>query len=356
MHYVNPHVKSMFRTPILEGRSQYIRLDQNENPDGVPQWLFEKIMERITPEYLSMYPEDGRLTRMYAQLLGLSPSNVTLTDGSVVGMQYLIKVFGEPGKNLVCVSPTFGMYKVYADMYQMNTIFVRYDEDHTFNVQKLLERIDSDTGIVSLVNPSMPIGNVYNDDEIRAVVEKAQQNNAVVIIDEAYHYFYDKHSLKLLQEYDNVLILRTFSKMLSITGLRLGAIISSAENVQYVNNYKPHYTVNSVALAAGEVIVENFDRVIDELTGTFNEGRDYLLKRLVDAHYTYLPTHGCFICIVPRYRSAEYITERLKQDHNILIFCGKGDSQGFLRVTIWGKKYLELFMDALLKIDVPEDR
>ena len=116
MYYVNPIIKSFLRTNQPEGRGKYVRLDQNENPDGIPQWLFDKAMAKVTPEYLSIYPEESRLTEEYAKVIGLGPENIALTDGSVVAMGYVIKVFGEPGKDLICVTPTFGMYKVYADM------------------------------------------------------------------------------------------------------------------------------------------------------------------------------------------------------------------------------------------------
>ncbi len=350
MYYVDPIIRNFLRTHQPEGRGAYIRLDQNENPDGVPQWLFDEVMEKITPEYLSIYPEDSRLTEKYALHFGLQPENVTLTDGSVVAMGYVIKVFGEPGKNLICATPTFGMYKVYADMQGMNTVFVHYESDYTFNINKMLDQIDDNTGLVSLVNPSMPIGNAYPEEEIRLVIEKAQKHNAQVVIDEAYYYFYDKASLNLISEYDNVIILRTFSKLLSIPALRLGLIISNKENIQYINNYKPHYTINSVALAFGEAIIENHDELVAELTDKFCNGKKYLLKALTEAGYSFLPTEGCFICVYPKYKTAEEITAQL-QEKGILIFCGKGDSAGFLRITIWDKKYMEIFMKALLEID-----
>ena len=350
MHYVDPIIKNFLRTNQPEDRGSYIRLDQNENPDGVPKWLFKKAMKKITPSFLSLYPEEIRFTTKYAKLLGLEYENVTLTDGSVVAMGYTIKVFGEPGKKLLCVTPTFGMYKVYADMAQMETEFIHYESDYTFDINKLIEKIDSNTGLISLVNPSMPIGNVYEESDIIRVVEKAKSVNALVIIDEAYHYFYEKGSLDLLKKYDNVVILRTFSKFLSIPGLRMGAVISTKENVQYIKNYKPHYTVNNVALAFGETIVDNFDRAYEDLQKTFTGGKDYLLAALDKAEYSYIPTHGCFICITPKHKTAEKITEELKK-RNILIFCGKGDSAGFLRVTIWDKKYMKMFMKALLEID-----
>ena len=350
MYYVDPVIRGFLRTNQMEGRGAYIRLDQNENPDGVPQWLFDETMKRITPEYLSIYPEDTVLTEKYAAHFGLKPENVTLTDGSVVAMGYVIKVFGEPGKNLICATPTFGMYKVYADMQGMNTVFVHYEQDYTFDVNRMLEQIDEKTGLVSLVNPSMPIGNAYTEEEIRKVILKAREYGAMVIIDEAYYYFYDKSSLELLKEFDNVIILRTFSKMFSIPGLRLGVVISGRDNIQYIKNYKPHYTINSVALAFGEALIDHHDRVIGELTEKFLEGKEYLLKALDESGYRYLPTEGCFICVYPKRLTAEEITEKLKEK-GILIFCGKGDSAGFLRITIWGRKYMEILMKALTEIE-----
>ncbi|MCM1320687.1 MAG: histidinol-phosphate aminotransferase family protein [Bacteroides sp.] len=350
VHYVDPIIKTLFRTNQPEGRASYIRLDQNENPDGVPLWLFKKAMKKITPSYLSLYPEEICFTEKYAHLLGLKYENVTLTDGSVVAMSYAIKVFGEPGKKLLCVTPTFGMYKVYADMSQMNTEFIHYEPDYTFDINKLIEKIDTNTSLVSLVNPSMPIGNVYAEQDIERVVQAAASVNALVIIDEAYHYFYEKNSLELIKKYDNVVILRTFSKFLSLPGLRMGAVISAEENIRYIKNYKPHYTVNGAALAFGETVIDNFDRLYDDLQKTFLEGKHFLLKALNTEGYSYIPTEGCFICIRPKHKSAEQITEELK-DRNILIFCGKGDSAGFLRVTIWSKKYMKCFINALKEID-----
>ena len=352
MYYVNPVIKNFVRTYQSEDRYGYVRLDQNENPDGLPKWLFDEAMSRITPEYIAMYPEEGKLTEKYAKLLGVDREQVAFTDGSVVAMGYVIKVFGEPNKKLICATPTFGMYKVYADMVGMNTVFIHYEDDYSFDIDKILDAIDEDTGLVSLVNPNMPIGNAYKPEEIRKIVEKAHSLKKMVIIDEAYFYFYENTSINLLKEYDNIIILRTFSKMLSITGLRLGAVISTKQNVQYIKNYRPHYTVNGIALIFGEAIVDNHEKVIKELEGKFREGKACILDSLKKNDYSYLPTQGCFICITPKHKSAEYITDELKK-RNILIFCGKGDSAGFLRVTIWDKKYMELFMQNLLEIDIP---
>lgn len=350
MFYVNPLIENLERIPQPENRGKYIRLDQNENPDGIPKWLFDKVYKSITPEFLSIYPEETKLAQKYAEHFGLKLENVSLTCGSVVGMGYIIRIFGEPGKNLLCVSPTFGMYKVYAESVGMNTVSLFYGDDYTFKIEKILDSINENTGIVALVNPNMPIGNVYTESEIISTIEKAEKYNALVVIDEAYYYFYKNTSLKLLRKYDNIAILRTFSKMLSIPALRLGVVIASKKIISAVNNYKPHYTVNSLALLFGEAIIDNHDRLVNELTEKFNVGKEWFLKALKEHGYKSIPSEGCFMCIAPKYKSPEYITEKLKEN-GILILCGKGALQGFLRVTICDKKYMQLFMNELLKVD-----
>ena len=351
MIYINERIKNTFRVPQPEDRGKYVRLDQNENPDGIPQWLFDSVINKITPEFLSIYPEETRLTEKYANKLGLGLENVTLTDGSVVGMGYAIKVFGEEGKTILCVTPSFGMYKVYGEMVGMNAKLLSYEKDFSFDVNKILSSIDSSIGIVVLVNPNMPIGNVYSQTDIEKIVSKAKDNESLVIIDEAYYYFYDQSSVNLIKKYDNVLVLRTFSKMLSIPALRMGAIISNPEIIRCINNYKPHYTVNSVALLFGEAIIDNFDRVLAELSVAYKEGESFILTELKANHYDFIPSKGCFVCIKPRFKTADEIYEQLKEN-GILILRGTGDLSGYLRLTIAHKEYMKIFIDCLKRIDV----
>lgn len=350
MYYVNPAIKNAVRVPQPEGRGKYVRLDQNENPDGLPQWLFDSAMKKVTPEYLSIYPEETIPTTKYANLLGLEKENVTLTAGSTVGMGYVIKVFGQKDKNILCVTPSFAMYEVYAKMIGMNVNQIKYEDDFSFKIENTLSQINKNTGIVVLVNPNMPVGNVYPKAEMKAVIEKAKENDALVIIDEAYYYFYDQTAIELTKEYDNVVVLRTFSKMLSMPALRLGAIISNPEIIRYINNYKPHYTVNSIALLFAEAIVDNHDKLLSELKEQYLEGKEYILKELSENGYETIPSEGCYVCIKPKYKTSREITDLLKEN-NILILCGKDGLTGWLRLTITHKKYMEIFMNTLLKID-----
>lgn len=354
MIFVNERIKNAYRVPQPEGRGSFIRLDQNENSDGVPHWLYDIAMEKVSPEFLAIYPEETIPTTKYANVLGLEKENVTLTDGSTVGMGYVIKVFGEAGKNILTVTPSFAMYEVYAKMIGMNIVQQEYEEDYSFKTEKILQNINSDTGIVVLVNPNMPVGNVYSKDDITAIIEKAEENNALVIIDEAYYYFYDQSYSELVKKYNNVVVLRTFSKMLSIPALRIGAIISNPEIIRCINNYKPHYTVNSIALSFVEAIADNHDKLISELKEGYLEGKEYIYKKLLENNYEIIPSEGCYVCIKPKYKTSRELTDLL-EENGILILCGKDGLTGWLRLTIGHKKYMEIFMDALLKLDRKTD-
>ena len=350
MVYVDEKIKNTYRVPQPEGRGAYIRLDQNENPDGLPKWLFDSVMEKVTPEFLAIYPEETIPTEKYAHLLGLEGDNVTLTAGSTVGMGYVIKVFGQPGKDILTVTPSFAMYEVYAKMIGMNVVQMKYEDDFSFKVENILSSINENTGIVVLVNPNMPVGNVYTKDEIQSIIKKARDNDAIVIIDEAYYYFYDQTSIEMVKKFDNVFVLRTFSKMLSMPALRLGSIMSCSQNIRYIKNYKPHYTVNSIALLFAEAIVDNHERLIAELNEQYLEGKDFIIKGLAENGYETLPSKGCYVCIKPKNKTSREITDLLK-DNGILILCGKDGLTGWLRLTITHRKYMEIFLEKLLEID-----
>ena len=350
MIYVDEQIKNTYRVPQPEGRGAFVRLDQNENPDGVPRWLFDSVMKKVTPEFLAIYPEETKPTEKYAKLLGLDLCNVTLTAGSSVGMGYVIKTFGEPGKKILTVTPSFAMYEVYAKMIGMTVQQIKYEKNFSFNVENTLANIDDNTGIIVLVNPNMPVGNVYSESEIIEIVEKAKKHNALVIVDEAYYYFYDQTYVSLVKDYDNVVVLRTFSKMLSIPSMRIGAIISNSENIKCINNYKPHYTVNSIGLLFLEAIVDNHNKLLAELKEQYLEGKEYITKALADNGYETIPSEGCYVCIKPKYKTSREITDLLAEN-SILILCGKDGLAGWLRLTIAHRKYMEIFMEALLKFD-----
>ena len=123
-----------------------------------------------------------------------------------MAIRYLLETFGEPGKDVVTVAPSFEMYWVNCSILGLHHVPVAYEDDLTISVDKILDVITDDTRIVVLLNPNNPVGNVYTEEEASAVIAKAKEVGAVVIIDEAYHYFYPNTFLNHALQYDNCLL------------------------------------------------------------------------------------------------------------------------------------------------------
>ena len=108
--------------------------------------------------------------------------------------------------------------------------------------------------------------------------------------------------------------------------------------------------VNSIALLFAEAIVDNHDKLLSELKEQYLEGREFIINALAENGYETLPSQGCYVCIKPKHKTSRELTDLLEEE-NILILCGKDGLTGWLRLTIAHKKYMEIFMETLLKID-----
>lgn len=218
------------------------------------------------------------------------------------------------------------------------------------DIQKVLAAITEKTRIVVLLNPNNPVGNVYTDDELKAVVEKAQTVNALVIVDEAYHYFYKKTFLNFINTYDNIVILRTFSKLFSLAACRLGVIIGNPKLIHYVTNAKLTFDVNSIALLFGEKILEHPD-IIDRLIQIENDGKKYTLSQLKDHGYECRDCRGNFIFIRPKH-NANKVATRLEQEKDILVHAYSNELlKDYLRVSVGSVKAMNFFLEAFFEID-----
>ena len=224
MYYVNEDIRNCVRVFPEQGRYDYARYDMNENPEGLPKEFVEEVLKEITPEFLATYPEHDKFRSMYAKYLGVKPENVAVTNGSDMGIRFIMEVFAKKGSSVVTVSPSFEMYWVNCSMLGLKHVPVSYEQDMSIDVDKIMAAIDDSTDIVVLLNPNNPIGTVYTEAEARRIIERAKEVGAVVIVDEAYHYFYKHTFLPLIKEYDHVVVLRTFSKLFSLAAVRMGMI------------------------------------------------------------------------------------------------------------------------------------
>ena len=188
--YMNPFIAKTQRVFPMQGRADYLRYDMNENPEGLPEAFVESVKREITPEFLATYPEPDRFLHKYADYIGTDFERVVATNGSDMAIRYLLETFGEVGKEVVTVAPSFEMYWVNCSILGYKHVPVAYNDDLTIDIARIEQAITPNTRVVVLLNPNNPVGNVYTDEEAERIVKKADQVGALVIIDEAYHYFY----------------------------------------------------------------------------------------------------------------------------------------------------------------------
>lgn len=349
-YYVNEHIKHTERIFPVQGRYHYIRYDMNENPEGLPKDFVDSVLKEITPEFLTIYPEPDQFLNKYAAHIGAKYENVLTTNGSDMAIRYLLETFGEKGKDVVTVSPSFEMYWVNCSILGLHHVPVAYEDDMTIKIENLIAAMNENTRIVVLLNPNNPIGNVYTEAELKLVIAKAHEIGAVVIIDEAYHYFYPKTFLHYALEEDHVIVLRTFSKLFSIAACRLGVIISNPDIIHYVKNARLTFDTNSIALLFGERILDH-PELIDTLIALEQDGKEYTLNLLKLHGYECRDCRGNFIFIKPRHAASE-IAQRLQKEKKILVHAyGNTLLKDYLRVSIGSVNAMKPFLDAFFCID-----
>ena len=197
-----------------------------------------------------------------AKIKGVDTSRIFLGNGSDEAIDLVYRVFCEPGSdNVVAIEPTYGMYKVCADINNVEYRKVLLDERYQLSAAKLLAACDENTKVVWLCSPNNPTGNNLDRSEIETVVKGSQ---CIVVIDEAYADFSENRSFrKDLALYPNLIVLNTFSKAWGCAALRLGMAFASAEIIELFNKVKYPYNINLLTQEQADKILDRRFEVED---------------------------------------------------------------------------------------------
>lgn len=351
MYYENPLIKNLVRVFDQNERKDYLRLDLNENPGGLPKEFVEEVLKKVTPQLVAQYPETLHFSQVLAEYLHTDISHICLTNGSAEGIRYIIQAFTSPNGRIVGVVPSYFMFQVYSEMYGRTFVKVPYEADLSMNINNIIKELTDETELLVLLNPNNPMGNVYTEAEFEKILKVAKEKQITILIDEAYYYFYDKTFINYAMQNEHIFVTRTFSKLFSMAGCRLGYVAGWAEGIKLVQkNCTPHNT-NAFALLFAESLIKNH-QLVNFLIDAFKEGRNYLIQKLDEHNYEHKGEAGNFIFIKPK-TDAEKIVARMKSEKKILIksYPNVGKFGNCLRVSIGEKKYMQQFMEALLELD-----
>ena len=326
-------------------------MDLNENPNGLPQEFINEVLSDINPEFLAKYPDHLEFMQCLGNLIGADVEEICLTNGSAEAIRHVIEAYTRPGGKMLSVAPSYAMYEVYAKMYGREHVAVHYGDNLTVNVDDIIEKITPDLDLVIVLNPNNPIGDVYTYEEMDRIVEAAKKNEVTVLIDEAYYYFYPNTFIKYALENDNVFLTRTFSKLFSLAGARLGYVVGRKEGVNMIQKLCTPHNINAFAMKFAQAIIQK-EGMIEELVAKQLEGKQYLVDTLREKGYTVNAKEGNFVFIKPN-TDAQTLVARMKEEKKILIKSYKniGGEGDFLRVSTGEKELMQVFIDALVEID-----
>ena len=351
MYYVNPAIENLHRIFDQNERKDYLRLDLNENPGGLPEEFIKETLSKVSQRMVSQYPETLEFTQKLADYLHTDINHLCLVNGSAEGIRYIIQAFTSPQGRIVGVVPSYFMFQVYSEMYGREFVKVPYEDDLSMDVNNILSAMTPDTQLLILLNPNNPMGNCYSEDEFQRILQKAKANKITLLIDEAYHYFYPGTFIKHALMDEHIFVTRTFSKLFSMAGCRLGYVAGWPEGIKLVQKLcTPHNTNAFAMLFASEILKK--PSIIDNLVEKFCQGRDYLIRTLDEHNYPHKGDAGNFIFIKPK-TDADKLVSRMKLEKKILIksYAGVGAFGTCLRVSIGEEKFMKQFCEALFELD-----
>ena len=255
---------SSARDEYIADGSKKIFLDANESPyvNGINRY----------PD-----PQQRSLKSVLAKRYSLTEANILLGNGSDEILDLIFRAFCEPLEdNIITVPPTYGMYKVLAGINAIENREVLLTKHFELDVEQILESIDANTKLVFLCSPNNPTGNSFS---IAHITQLLNNFHGLVVVDEAYIDFSGKKSwLPKLNEHENLIVTRTFSKAYGMAGLRLGVCYASEGIITVLNRIKPPYNVNELTQKRAFSMIKDLGLVEEQISEILKQRKDLVAQ------------------------------------------------------------------------------
>jgi histidinol-phosphate aminotransferase len=281
------------------GRPHLYRLNNNENPLGPPP-AAQKIIAGYPPPRAAVYPSGDayHLRCRLADRFGLHPDQFLIGNGANEVIAFVIKAFCQEGDNIVTADRTFAVYEWVALFSGFGAHLVPL-KDFAFDDEAMLARIDTRTKILFVCNPNNPTGTYWNEQCLRRFLDRVA-GRQIVVVDEAYAEFVEQadfpDGLRLLIDYPNLVVFRTFSKMYGLAGLRIGYLAGSREVVDIIRRTCVVYSVNGLAQEAALAALADHDH-IPATRQLIGEVKSTLTGALDDLGLQYVNGEGNFLMV-----------------------------------------------------------
>ena len=334
----------------LEGKvsvpvEDIIKLDANENPYGCSPRVNQALGSYRS---FNIYPDDGqeRIRKLLAGYAGIDARHIVVASGSNRLIDLLLRLLISPGDGVINCVPTFGIYSFSAALCGANVVDVPRDKDFAVDVGAVKAAISKKTKVIFLASPNNPSGTAIPREDILELVD----TGVPVLVDEAYYEFYGDTVAALVGEYDNLVVLRTFSKWAGLAGLRVGYGLFPALIADYLLRIKIPYNVNVAALVAVEESLKDIDYLMDRVKAIVAE-RDRLFAELKKvAWLSPIPSVANFIlCRVLRGKAIE-LHQKLRDKGILVRYFDQPLLKDYIRVSVGTPAHTDTLVRTLREI------
>ncbi|MBQ9828318.1 MAG: histidinol-phosphate transaminase [Lachnospiraceae bacterium] len=324
---------------------KYIKLNTNESPYPPPANVTEAVGKKEI-EDLRLYsdPECRLLKEKLAEIYGVKPGNMFISNGSDEVLNFAFMCYGHKGASFADI--TYGFYIVFAELYGIDADIIPLKDDLTIDPADYFNK----GRLVVIANPNAPTGMLMSLADVKAILEN--NTDDVVIVDEAYVDFGGESALSLLAEHDNLLVVRTFSKSRSMAGARLGfgiadeAIIRDLEKIRYSTN---PYNINRITQITGLRALENDGYFMDNCRRIIDT-REYVTEELRKMGFFVTDSRTNFVFARSDDIGGAELYEALKERGILIRHFSIPRIRDFNRITIGSREEMEIFLENVREI------
>ena len=329
-------------------RRGLVPLDRNERLSPLPDAVIEELRAGISSDLLTEYPILDDAYAALQEAVGQPRERLLLTSGSDAAFKAIYQCYARPGDRVVMLSPTYAMYEVYARMFEAQPVAVPIEDDLTLNGERLLDEIAPDTRLVLLASPNQPTGTVLSPELLAAVIDRAADAGALVLVDEAYFPFSDATLLPQIESSPNLVVTRTFSKAWGLAGARLGFAAADPEVVHTLYKVRSVYDITALSAQCLRVLLAH-PEVATDYVAEVDAGRQLLVSRASPAGLEPVPCPTNFlpIRVAPRIDPAALVAALEERGYIVKGPFGAPCLRDFIRVTLGPPALMSEFADAL---------
>lgn len=323
----------------------YIKLNTNENPYPPSPRVLEALRAAIGSG-LRLYPQPtaDRLREKIAEVYGFSPGEVIVTNGMDELLSLVIRTFVEPTDTVVLTYPTYVLYETLVRLHGAQTVSCELEPD--FSLPESI--FDTSGKVVFLSRPNSPTGTMFDKARVARLV---REFDGIVAIDEAYVDFANEDCLEFARKFENTIVMRTFSKSVSLAGLRVGFGVANSAIVEELMKVKDSYNMNVLSQTAAIAALEDLQYMRDNVEKIRNT-RHRLTSELESLGFDVLPSQSNFVLATPDGYPlpANEIYTRLKERKILVRYLNMRRLDNSIRITIGTDEEIDSLLKALSDI------